>query len=412
LTATATGTIGGSTSTDNAIVRADSTSNTVQDSGLTIDDTATATQRNVTLRVGEPIYSITADAGTDVVTATGHNYADGDTIQFLALTGGAGLSVITRYFVRDTVAATSFKVATSSGGAAVNITSNATAGTVQRNSTLVLCAGGLGGIVAGPKPDGTAFGGNARGARMVVDLQQWRSNAARVASADFSVIIGGYDNTASGTVSAVCGGESNTASGSYAAVLAGRTSTASGGDAICIGSVSLASGNSSHVVGEDCAATAANSMAVGYRSLADRNILSVAFGRIGGTRGDCQAIDAVLRGTTTTNAAVELLTGSAGINRLTCPSGKVMFMGIKIVGVSNGGGTVATFERQYAIKNVGGTTSEIYAPVTIGSDSAASTSIAISADDTNDSVKIECTGLAATNIRWAAHISAVEVAHA
>ena len=88
-----------------------------------------------------------------------------------------------------------------------------------------------------------------------------------------------------------------------------------------------------------------------------------------------------------------------------------MFMNIKIVGVSNGGGTVATFERQYAIKNVGGTTSQIYAPVTIGTDNAASTSITISADDTNDAVKIEATGLSATTIRWCAHVSAVEITH-
>jgi hypothetical protein len=50
LSATATGTIGGSTSTDNAIVRADSTSNTVQDSALVIDDATTSTQANVALR--------------------------------------------------------------------------------------------------------------------------------------------------------------------------------------------------------------------------------------------------------------------------------------------------------------------------------------------------------------------------
>jgi hypothetical protein len=49
LSATATGTIGGSTSTDNAIVRADSTSSTVQDSALVIDDATTSTQANVTL---------------------------------------------------------------------------------------------------------------------------------------------------------------------------------------------------------------------------------------------------------------------------------------------------------------------------------------------------------------------------
>jgi hypothetical protein len=48
-TMTATGGIGGTTSTDNAIVRADSTSNTVQGSALLLDDATTSTQANVAI---------------------------------------------------------------------------------------------------------------------------------------------------------------------------------------------------------------------------------------------------------------------------------------------------------------------------------------------------------------------------
>jgi len=67
--------------------------------------------------------SISADASTDVITATGHGYTDGDLVRFWN-TGGAlptGLSANTDYYVRDATA-TTFKVSANSGGAAVDIT--------------------------------------------------------------------------------------------------------------------------------------------------------------------------------------------------------------------------------------------------------------------------------------------------
>jgi hypothetical protein len=59
------------------------------------------------------------------------------------------------------------------------------------------------------------------------------------------------------------------------------------------------------------------------------------------------------------------------------------------------GSAVAHYLRQYCLKNVAGTTSEVYAPVTIGSDNAAGTSIALSANDTNDALRVEVTGITA-----------------
>jgi hypothetical protein len=163
--------------------------------------------------------------------------------------------------------------------------------------------------------------------------------------------------------------------------------------------------------GNGSSATQTHALAVGHSAVADLAcLIAEGFGAIGAT-GSSQALRYMVRGTTTTNSAVELFGGTAANVRLRCPSGKVMFMDIMIVGVANGGGTVATFQRQYAIKNVSGTTSEVYAPVTIGSDNAASTSITVDANDTNDALRIQCTGLSATTIRWVAHVSAVEVAY-
>lgn len=75
-------------------------------------------------------------------------------------------------------------------------------------------------------------GGNARG-QHAVDLQSSRSNAAQVASGDYSVVGGGRRNSATGTGATVAGGQENTASGisfnlGHAAVGGGAGNTASG----------------------------------------------------------------------------------------------------------------------------------------------------------------------------------------
>lgn len=66
----------------------------------------------------------TATAATDVISAAGHPFADGDKVR-LSVSGGAlptGLAENTDYFVRD-AAAGSLKFATTAGGDAVDITS-------------------------------------------------------------------------------------------------------------------------------------------------------------------------------------------------------------------------------------------------------------------------------------------------
>ncbi len=127
-------------------------------------------------------------------------------------------------------------------------------------------------------------------------------------------------------------------------------------------------------------------------------------------QGDAQRARFVLRNKTTTNAAVELfLDGSS--TRLTIPSGKVLGLTINITGISSTGAAVAHYLRQYCLKNVAGTTSQVYAPVTIGTDNAAGTTIALSANDTNDALKVEVTGIAAETWRWVASVDAVEIAY-
>jgi hypothetical protein len=126
--------------------------------------------------------------------------------------------------------------------------------------------------------------------------------------------------------------------------------------------------------------------------------------------GDAQRIRAVLRCKTTTNAAVEMaLNGTT--TYLTIPSGKVIFCNIKVVGVKSDGAVVATYERQYAAKNVAGTSSEVFAPVTIGTDNAASTSLEVATVDAGDYIRIRPTGITSETWRWVASVDAVEVAY-
>ena len=86
-------------------------------------------------------------------------------------------------------------------------------------------------------------------------------------------------------------------------------------------------------------------------------------------------------------------------------------MTINISGVKSDGTAVAHYVRQYSVKNVSGTSSQVYAPVTIGSDNPAGTIIALSANDADDTLRILVTGITAETWRWVASVDAVEIAY-
>lgn len=66
------------------------------------------------------------DATADTVTHVGHTFLNNDPIYLTNLSGGAGLTNNTVYFVRN-VTATTYQLSATTGGAAINITSNGTA---------------------------------------------------------------------------------------------------------------------------------------------------------------------------------------------------------------------------------------------------------------------------------------------
>jgi len=75
----------------------------------------------------------TSAAADDIIdTTTPHLFAVGDRVRFSGLTGGAGLSAGVDYFViAANLAAQTFQVSATPGGAAVNFTTDITAGTVR-----------------------------------------------------------------------------------------------------------------------------------------------------------------------------------------------------------------------------------------------------------------------------------------
>ena len=316
--------VGGSVgAVDNSVLRADVGTGIVQNSGIIIDDVATATQDNVAIR-------------------------------------------------NNSAAA---------------------------NSAIVLTPKGTGALILGPKPDGTATGGNARGA-YAVDFQISKSASTQVASGNNSLIIGGQNNTSNGSESICIGGQSTISSQTRSCAINSNFSTASGADAI--------------VIGDRCEAIAAYTQSLGAFARSDRygmqSFASGSYGTAASFRGNAQRARFVLRCKTTTNAAVEMALDGA-TTYLGIPSGKVIACTINISGVKSDGSAVAHYVRQYAVKNVGGTSSEVYAPVTIGTDNAAGTVIALSANNADDTLRIAVTGIAAETWRWVASVDAVEIAY-
>jgi len=79
------------------------------------------------LDTGGTTAATASGSGSTIADAT-HTFIEGQLIQYVSGTGFTGLTAGTNYFVRDVVAATSFAVAATLGGAAISITVAGSAG--------------------------------------------------------------------------------------------------------------------------------------------------------------------------------------------------------------------------------------------------------------------------------------------
>jgi hypothetical protein len=320
----------------------------------------------------------------------------------------------------------------------------------QTNSSLVLTPKGTGAFILGPKPDGAASGGNARGTR-AVDLQLNKNNAAQVASGNNSFIGGGLNNTASSSNNVCAGGSGNTCGGQggSANVIVGGSSnqipTANYVDTSIIGGGALnritssdnfigggrlndISGTGSVICGGgafvgalgfnigNIAASNHSGILAGFGTRVDRlGMQAHANGQFSTTYnvsgvGDAQRARFVLRCKTTTNTGVEMALDGA-TTYLTIPSGKYLTGTINIAGIKSDGSATASYIRQFSIKNVSGTTTLVGTVNTIGIDTASLTSISITANDASDFLSVQVTGILSETWRWVASVDVVEVAY-
>jgi hypothetical protein len=249
-------------------------------------------------------------------------------------------------------------------------------------------------------------------------LQISRNAAAKVASGA-DCFQAGVNNTTSGSA-AITAGTGNTTSGGNAASF-GQSITNSCKEGLAAGGLITLTGEYSAAIGYGLSNTgyAAFLAAFGgtntaqynatlgcYPANARNGTFIFAGGRFAAA-GDAQFALPILRATTTNDTPTELFL--EGSNRFTIPASGIIAGTISLVGARTDGSAIAHYVRQFCLKNVAGTTSEVYAPVTIGTDNAAGTSIAITANDTNDALKIEVTGIAAQNWRWQAVVQANDI---
>lgn len=339
---------------------------------------------------GLPVVTTTAGAVTTLALGTAgqvltvNSGATG--VEFAAASGGIGGSTgsVATAALRasgtggSTVATSDINIENATTSTENNVTiSNQHSG--QTNSSLVLSPKGTGAFIVGPKPDGTATGGNARGTNSI-DIQLTRTNANQVASGTSSVAIG-VNSRASGSDSYCLGG--------------GAASTAT--RSLAIGFNPIASGENSVAIGELAAAGGARGVAIGRT--ADANLRAMV---------STIPFNAVYwGGQTTNNTATILNLDATATNRFTIAANTALAVDILLVARRSDVADKWLVARRFlGIRRDGSNnTSLIGAVQTLGTDQSAGSptwSFTLTADDTNEALQLEVTGAASETVQWRA----------
>lgn len=202
----------------------------------------------------------------------------------------------------------------------------------------------------------------------------------------YCVVAGGYSNditlAAGALYSTICGGNSNDITASYGTIAGGHLNAVSASYASILG---------------------------GYYGKADKyGQRTQASGRFAAA-GDAQTSTFVLRcQTTNANATEMFLDGST--QRLTIPVNTSWLYTAKIIGrQTNGDYSVGVYHNEGAITRDAANASLINDTSIYSNEQDANWSVAITADTTNQSLKLAVTGVADNNINWVAKVELVEV---
>lgn len=255
------------------------------------------------------------------------------------------------------------------------------------NVDIALSPKGSGALLA-QTPDNTATGGQKRG-QYAVDWQGQRSNANEVASGDNSTVGGGYGNKATNTSDVVAGGIANTASG-------GSSNVGGGGG-------NIANGLCSTIPGGQSATTRGVTGAYAWGSKAN-------------SIGQTQTEQFIQRIDTTTATATRATTDGAAAsatNGPILPDNSTYYCRVRALARNTTNGDSKSWTCVALIqRGAGAATTALIGSPTITSDfasvSLAACIVALTADTTLGGLAIAVTGIAATNIRWAAHIETLE----
>ena len=149
---------------------------------------------------------------------------------------------------------------------------------------------------------------------------------------------------------------------------------------------------------------------VGGYALADKEgEFAHACGRFGTEDFSAQYVRFLLRGSTTDGTPTEL----TAPERWVLLDEKAYACTVTVVGRQDDGTDHCMYKRMILMERTGGTVAEV-GEQTIGTDieDEGGFDITLTADDTNKSLKVEVTGVAAHNMRWVALIEAVEIGYA
>ena len=359
--------------------------------------TLTTSSANGTITVGQIISGSGVTAGTIILSGSGSNWnisSSGNvTSVFITATGGTG--AIGTYYVNTSQIVPTGNTITGTRYSDIPyaVLAAESSGTGAPNIGIVLSPKGTGSITA-QVPDGTVAGGNARGINSL-DLQTVRYFASQVASGQYSIAIGIGNKVAGG----------NPNGGSAGIGWNNETSNLNGPSvgAMAIGSGCFCDGNATLAMGSGGRADVLGKFAYGFGQFS--------------TNGDGQMSFLGYRGgTTDTNLTQLWLQGNPG-NPGRIPASTTWAADIDIVARSAGGVDNAYLKRRLLIKRglLAANTVIVAGPDVVGTDmfsaNAADWSVSFTADTTNGALSLYVTGAAATNIRWVAKVSLVEVGY-
>lgn len=123
--------------------------------------------------------------------------------------------------------------------------------------------------------------------------------------------------------------------------------------------------------------------------------------------GDAQAISVVLRAVTTDGTATEMFVNTS--ERLVVPADGAWCFTAHVVGKNTSTNETSGYIRAGVIERNGTTTALVGTITSIHSSADAATAISITADDTNESLKIDVTGVAYNTYWWVARVDLVQV---